>query len=113
MSDEIPDYVYQTYVDDRRGESHRVAINPNWVVSVQEDERRPMDCGWQKVAIVSLSNGDKFVVYDYDRKVIKELWLDRKSLFTGAARQVLDHWREFGPENGFDETIETALTPFL
>ena len=30
-----------------------------------------------------------------------------------SMRQVLDHWREFGPEAGFDGTIEQALAKYL
>lgn len=50
-----------------------VHVNPSAVASVVETERRPMDRGWQSVAVIHLVTGEKHVVYDGARQVAKQI----------------------------------------
>lgn len=62
---------FNVYSEDR--ERDVVHINPNAVASITETERRPMDRGYQQVAIIHLLTGEKHIVYDSARSVANQL----------------------------------------
>jgi hypothetical protein len=65
---------FNLYRDDPYARSLEVVyINPLHVASVVETERRPMDRGYQSVAVVHLVTGEKHVVYDGARKVASQI----------------------------------------
>ena len=64
---------FSLYSDDQYTASQKVHINAAAVASVEETQRRPMDRGWQDVAVIHLTTGEKHVVYDGARTVAKEI----------------------------------------
>jgi hypothetical protein len=55
---------FTLYDEDTRGPSRSVHIDPAAVASVEEDLRRPAFGGWWQVAVITLANGERFVVAD-------------------------------------------------
>jgi hypothetical protein len=57
--------------DDYDRRTRQVSINPQFVASVEEAERRPAFGGWSFVAIIHLHDGKEHVVCDATRRVAR------------------------------------------
>jgi hypothetical protein len=59
--------------DDYDRRTRQVSINPGFVASVEESERRPAFGGWSFVAVIHLHDGKEHVVYDSTRRVARQI----------------------------------------
>lgn len=67
---------------------------------------QPMPLLIESIAIgLGCNQAERYAMHSFVNPVIEKLLT--------AASGVLRHWREFGPESGFDERIELFLSPFV
>jgi hypothetical protein len=60
--------------DDYNCRTRQVSINPVYVASVEEAERRPaLGNGWAFVAVVTMADGRQHVVCDTTRRVARQI----------------------------------------
>ena len=64
---------FDLYSSERRYEKFTVTVNPTFVESETESEKRPADSGWQQVAIVTMSSGERHTVLDHNRSVARQI----------------------------------------
>lgn len=64
---------FSVFNDSQSRASESVHVDPLRVAAVHETNRRPMDAFAQPVAIISLTTGERFTVYDYSRSVGRQI----------------------------------------
>jgi hypothetical protein len=59
--------------DDHDRRTRQVSINPAFVASVEDAERRPAFGGWSFVAVIHLHDGKEHVACDSTRRVARQM----------------------------------------
>ncbi|HYE74029.1 MAG TPA: hypothetical protein VEF04_11895 [Blastocatellia bacterium] len=86
-----------------------IHINPLDVVAIKQERRRPYIGieGDTDLLVIELRTSQKYVVRAYPGLLDHITMTANVEAHYRALSSLINHWREFGPEAGFDELIES------
>ena len=65
--------LFDLFCNDFNYQERKVSLNPQFIESVIETERRPAEGFFQPVAVITMDSGARHTVYDYDRTASKRV----------------------------------------
>lgn len=64
---------FDLFCNDYNYQERKVSLNPKFIASVLETERRPAEGFYQPVAVITIDSGERYTVYDHDRTASKRI----------------------------------------